>query len=534
MEGIKTEHQEPGRDEKIKQLKAKLQSILSFSVNMETLSHIGVSMEEMFENTVSIITEAREIYAKEHSEISDVHKIEDSALNEFGFTDVPGILDQLNEIKNIIEKEIPELIKGATVETITPTEDNEKNHKKIPTGSGNGFHEKETRPRLTMLLYTLIKKCHVSIDQMTMKEGEASKDTMRTEPYISVFIPSLNRFVIVCDEYGNRTDIFDTLKLDVSKEISENLKYIDGLSKEQKDEYGKKYPGSHIKLNSSDKWDKKIYYYLNNPLSQEADEKIMIGPNDIELLPRTDSSGYYIDKKTQEKWGSAKSLMKEILGHVGFYSNPDMQKILLKLESKKIMFSTHPGKGYKFSKFEKAVKEDANLSVFLRRIKDDGFYKDENGKLWGSIEALSRKISGSINTLRRNEHLKKILSGLETKKITSINNIVNGYDLAEVEEAAKKDPNLEYYFRRAGESKFYKEEESGNEYGSIKSIADRITGKNKSILPRNKNFIEMFKNLETKKILAGRSVINAYNFSEVLEFMKKNDALKKYLREDIK
>ena len=142
MEGIDSQQ---NHNEKLEELKTKLKTILDFKVEVENLKDIDLLIDQMLDSTVNIIKKASEIYAKNHPDIKNIHELEDSALNEFGLGNVPSILDQLNEIKYILEKQIPNIISKAKFsENITPTD---TGNEKFPVAQGSEFENKLEKKR---------------------------------------------------------------------------------------------------------------------------------------------------------------------------------------------------------------------------------------------------------------------------------------------------------------------------------------------------------------------------------------------------
>lgn len=82
----------------------------------------------------------------------------------------------------------------------------------IIPGSGT-FEEAEHIPRLKTLLFILQNDFNIDInnpEEIDCKKGSISKSRFRHTPYSYVHIPSLNRIILVNDESGNRTFVFDT------------------------------------------------------------------------------------------------------------------------------------------------------------------------------------------------------------------------------------------------------------------------------------------------------------------------------------
>lgn len=84
-------------------------------------------------------------------------------------------------------------------ETILPTKDG----KGLENGSGNGY-EKKIIPRLETLV-EMIEKEGVSREDYCCLAGKNKENMLRSESYVMVIIPELEKMVFVCNEEGNAT-----------------------------------------------------------------------------------------------------------------------------------------------------------------------------------------------------------------------------------------------------------------------------------------------------------------------------------------
>lgn len=298
-------------------------------------------------------------------------------------------------------------------------------------------------PRLNTLLFILIRECNVPSDQINIKESIDSEKIFRKKPYFSVFVPSLNRLIIVCDESENRTDMFDTSKSDY---ILMGREKIERLTKEEKDEYSKSHPGSHIKIFFSNNWSDRIFTHLTESLPEkEKDElKIKRRPKDIELALKTDEFGFYTDEYG-EKWCSARTASKKLFNNDSLYHNKNFLEMLRNMESKKISAGVHAVDGYKFSEIEKEMKNNPEFSAFYRKTDNFGFYTDETtGEKWCSIDVFSRKVLGHRG-VTLNVRFRELAKSAETLKILSRNKIIDAYKVSELEKIIKADDRLKKY-----------------------------------------------------------------------------------------
>lgn len=88
----------------------------------------------------------------------------------------------------------------------------------LVAGSGS-YGENQYVPRLKTLLFILANKFSVDLtkpDECTVLVGKVNEYMMRNEPYQLVSLPTLNRDVLICDEEGNATFVFDRAELEQS------------------------------------------------------------------------------------------------------------------------------------------------------------------------------------------------------------------------------------------------------------------------------------------------------------------------------
>lgn len=136
---------------------------------------------------------------------------EDKAFNYFNLGDLGQSLDHVADLAESIH-EIDEVIKNAIrVNTIIPPDQKVID---IQPGSGS-FKEKSTYERLKTTLFILQQDFDVDIhdkERLRLTSG-GTEGMMRNTSYSLIEIPELERAILVCDEEGNATYVFDIGKL---------------------------------------------------------------------------------------------------------------------------------------------------------------------------------------------------------------------------------------------------------------------------------------------------------------------------------
>ena len=135
---------------------------------------------------------------------------EDAALKHFGLEDVEGILRNLDDKASqfaVIDGVIAQANESS--EVFVPTDS-----APVPqtTGSGTGMEKKGKQPKLKNLLVMLKSEFDIDPDDseaVSIVRGSVDPNMMREEPYYQVTVPELDKVILVCDEYGNVTFVFN-------------------------------------------------------------------------------------------------------------------------------------------------------------------------------------------------------------------------------------------------------------------------------------------------------------------------------------
>ena len=80
------------------------------------------------------------------------------------------------------------------------------------TGSGTGMEKKGKQPKLENLLFVLMNDFGIDPDDpeaVSIVRGSVNTNMMREEPYYQVTVPGIDKVILVCQEYGNATFVFN-------------------------------------------------------------------------------------------------------------------------------------------------------------------------------------------------------------------------------------------------------------------------------------------------------------------------------------
>lgn len=137
---------------------------------------------------------------------------EDMAFAYFGLGNVESILDHIVQKATELD----------TIDSIISQVQSEKtvfipSVAQQPEGLGGEFNEMAIVPRLKTLLFILQNEFDVDVVDLAehdIRMGSVKPGMMRKTAYCSVDIPLLNKTVLVCDEEGNVTFVFDRLAVE--------------------------------------------------------------------------------------------------------------------------------------------------------------------------------------------------------------------------------------------------------------------------------------------------------------------------------
>lgn len=135
---------------------------------------------------------------------------EDAALEYFGLEDVESILRHLEDKASqfaVIGQVIAQVNESS--EVFVPPDSTP-----VPqaTGSGTGMEKKGKQPKLENLLFVLMNDFGIDPDDpeaVSIVRGSVNTNMMREEPYYQVTVPGIDKVILVCQEYGNATFVFN-------------------------------------------------------------------------------------------------------------------------------------------------------------------------------------------------------------------------------------------------------------------------------------------------------------------------------------
>jgi|GEM_PF-900760 hypothetical protein len=135
---------------------------------------------------------------------------EDAALKYFELEDVEGILRHLEDKASqfaVIGQVIAQANEASDV--FVPPDSTP-----VPqaTGSGTGMEKKGKQPKLENLLFVLMNDFDIDPDDpeaVSIVRGIVNTNMMREEPYYQVTVPGIDKVILVCQEYGNATFVFN-------------------------------------------------------------------------------------------------------------------------------------------------------------------------------------------------------------------------------------------------------------------------------------------------------------------------------------
>ncbi|MCA9343530.1 hypothetical protein KC947_01090 [Candidatus Saccharibacteria bacterium] len=206
----------------------KIDAITSRSLTPE---NINTYADEALDDLVGTVQEITALYDRQPTiSFEGGAEHEQAAFAYFGLnaTDIEATLDHIADKATEI-RSLDSLMQHIAVKTdmiITPSNTSDT---VLSAGSGS-FSESRYVPRLKTLLFVLSNSFDIELSnpsQCLVLTGAVSDYMMRNEPYNLVSLPTLNREVLVCDEEGNATFIFDKQTLEKASITHDRLITMD-------------------------------------------------------------------------------------------------------------------------------------------------------------------------------------------------------------------------------------------------------------------------------------------------------------------
>ena len=181
-----------------------------------TVSTVDSYAEHALSEVIELIESAEDAYSHQPTIAQPTHAAtEDAALHYYGLDDTAEVLDHLSE-KDAELRAIDQRIAAvATSHLVIVPPDMQLSSPNGSSESAESHERPKTQAKLKTVLFLLANEFEVMLDspdEVMITEGSVDPAMMRQLPYYEVVVPSLNRTILVCDEYGNATYVFDTQK----------------------------------------------------------------------------------------------------------------------------------------------------------------------------------------------------------------------------------------------------------------------------------------------------------------------------------
>lgn len=208
---------------------------------------------------------------------------EDAALKYFGLSNIEQILDHIAATADQIQQIDATIASAKAInKIIVPPDDIERQQANL----GGEIEQKKILPRLKTTLFILANDFGVNInseDELTNTKGLITENMMRGSSYYLLAAHKLNRTVLVCDEEGNVTYVFNNSKL---QEINRQADDLLELSKNQLNEL----------LDSNASLGKRVVYstrFVQNMIAA------LDNPADYNSLSESERDGKYLYPKAE-------------------------------------------------------------------------------------------------------------------------------------------------------------------------------------------------------------------------------------------
>lgn len=268
-----------------------------------TLENLDTFADEVIDDLEKVIAEAIAIYRAAHPEDNRTGKeLEEAAFNDQKLGDIEKLLmsaarkrNNMLEVAQYLEANV------SFVDDVLVPPDT----KEISTGSGTGFKETETRPRLKALLF-LLRERGITLKKGDIIAGKINPEMKRRKSYIAVTIGDLNRTVLLCDELGNKTYIFDNQKLG-----SHTIFELTSMGKDELDALILRERGIGTHFREGKNWIAQVEEALGvEELEYKVDEDLAEDAENLEKVPHVENGelspwrGFWTDPATGKHWGT--------------------------------------------------------------------------------------------------------------------------------------------------------------------------------------------------------------------------------------
>ena len=180
------------------------------------------------------------------------------------------------------------------------------------TGSGTGMEKKDKQPKLKNLLVMLKSDFDINPDDseaVSIVWGSVNPNMMREEPYYQVTVPGIDKVILVCQEYGNATFVFngEWVREQVSaNRPSENepKRPLTDYTKEELSKLIKDNPEQGARILTKKNFTANLVNALQGGFSQQkldepVDTRYLRSPKDLSPVP----DGYVTTNDIKEELG---------------------------------------------------------------------------------------------------------------------------------------------------------------------------------------------------------------------------------------
>jgi hypothetical protein len=210
---------------KIEKFKEQLDHIIRRELTPENIHGYA---DEVLSELVDFTNKIDETY-------SDIGENREERLSILGISSTDEMLDRAIEVDESIKESFTLLQKAETRPSAFVPPDSASEFQ-IVAGYG-GFREKDLIPRTAATLFLLKNDYGINLkdfDELEITKGTLVDDQMRKTSYNMIEAKTLSRIILVCDDEGNRTFVFD---LEVLDDIHNYPEYIPSLTLKQLDDF---------------------------------------------------------------------------------------------------------------------------------------------------------------------------------------------------------------------------------------------------------------------------------------------------------
>ena len=206
-----------GKNNELDALKTEFAARLTAAINEPlTLGNTDTYVDDALEKVIDLVGTVVDKYdaqpGAEWQQLGEANgkEHEDAALAYFELEGIEGILNNLDgkaEEFAAIDRVIAQVNESSDV--FVPPDS-----APVPqaTGSGVGMEKKGKQPKLENLLFVLMNDFGIDPDDseaVSIVRGSVNLNMMREEPYYQVTVPGIDKVILVCQEYGNATFVFN-------------------------------------------------------------------------------------------------------------------------------------------------------------------------------------------------------------------------------------------------------------------------------------------------------------------------------------